>query len=282
LYFINVIFSTNNEYIYGVIMELGLNNKVVLVTAASKGIGKAIAQEFSSEGSEVIITSRSMENLHSASKEIEQITGKKIHAVRCDLNSKEDIQSVFMFLIEKFGKLDVLINNCGGPSAGFFDELPDESWEFAYKQVLMSAVRFIKLALPQMKSNNWGRIINITSISALQPVDNLILSNTFRAGLTAFSKTISEQVAKMGITVNNIAPGYTLTDRVTELIKKRSEQNMISEEEVLSNMVKNIPMARMATPSEIAASVVFLASERASYITGITLHADGGYIKGLF
>jgi len=263
-------------------MNLGLEKKVVLVTAASKGIGKAIAQEFVAEGCDVIITSRSVENLHTTAKEIEAAYGKKVDLVRCDLNIKEDIHSVFMFIMEKYGRLDVLVNNCGGPPAGFFDDLPDENWEFAYKQVLMSAVRFTKLALPVMKTNKWGRIINITSISAIQPVDNLILSNTFRSGLTAFSKTLSEQVAQEGITINNVAPGYTLTDRMSELVKKRSEQNSISEEEVLTGMVKNIPMMRMASPAEIAASVAFLASERAAYITGVTLHVDGGYIKGLF
>ncbi|MHC1736552.1 MAG: SDR family oxidoreductase [Ignavibacteriaceae bacterium] len=263
-------------------MNLGLEKKVVLVTAASKGIGKAIAQGFVAEGSDVIITSRSVENLHTTAREIEAAFNKKVDVIRCDLNIKEDIHSAFMFITEKYGRLDVLVNNCGGPSAGFFDDLPDESWEFAYKQVLMSAVRLTKLALPVMKKNKWGRIINITSVSALQPVDNLILSNTFRSGLTAFSKTLSEQVAKEGITINNVAPGYTLTDRVNELVKKRAEQNSVSEDEVLAGMVKNIPMTRMASPEEIASSVAFLASERASYITGVTLHVDGGYIKGLF
>lgn len=263
-------------------MDLGLLGKTVLVLAGSKGLGYAAAKELANEGCNVVITSSNKDNLDLAVHNIEQETGYKVLSVVSDINKEKDLLGIYDFIINKFGKLDVLINNCGGPHSGFFESLTKEDWEFGYSQVLKSAAFMIKLALPGMKERGWGRIINITSVSALQPIDNLILSNTFRAGLTGMTKTLSTQYAKTGVTLNNVAPGYTLTGRISELIKKRSEQNSVPEDLVLDGMVKDIPMGRMAEPKEIAAGICFLASERASYITGITLHIDGGYIKGLF
>jgi 3-oxoacyl-[acyl-carrier protein] reductase len=184
--------------------------------------------------------------------------------------------------VDQFGSIDILVNNCGGPVTGMFQELEDFDWENAYYQILMSAVRLSKLVLPDMMRNRWGRIINITSISVKQPVDNLVLSNSLRAGLTGMAKSLSNEVAKYNITVNNVAPGMTLTRRLYELAVVEAKQKAKSHEEVLAEMAKKVPMNRLGRPEEIAAVVLFLASKQASYVTGNTIQVDGGYIKSLF
>lgn len=262
-------------------MDLGINNKTVLVTAASKGIGKAIAESFLHEGSNVVISSSNEENLIKTANELSLKYNRQIHYVKCDLNNFNELKSLHEFIINNFGGIDILINNCGGPIAGYFDTLDESNWEYAFNQVLMSAVRLIKLSLPYMKKQNWGRVINVTSLTVKQPIDNLLLSNVFRAGLTAASKSISNEFAKYNITVNNIAPGYTLTDRVDHLMKIRAEENNTEVEEIMKSFTNSIPMQRMAKPEEIGAVAVFLASQKASYITGTTIQVDGGAIKSL-
>jgi len=262
-------------------MELGIKNKTVLVTAASKGIGKAIADCFLSEGSNVIISSSNEDNLIKTVKELSSKHNRKVHHVKCDLNNFDELKSLYEFVNNNFDGPDILINNCGGPIAGYFEVLDETNWEYAYNQVLMSAVRLIKLSLPNMKKKNWGRIINVTSLTVKQPIDNLLLSNVFRAGLTAASKSVSNEFAKYNITINNIAPGYTLTDRVDHLMKIRADENKTSVEEIMKSFTQSIPMQRMADPEEIGSVAVFLASEKASYITGTTIQVDGGAIKGL-
>jgi 3-oxoacyl-[acyl-carrier protein] reductase len=178
--------------------------------------------------------------------------------------------------------VDILINNCGGPVPGYFLELDENDWNHAYEQVLMSVVRFSNLVIPQMVKNKWGRIINITSISVKQPVDNLMLSNSLRAGVTGFAKSLSNEVAKHNITVNNVAPGLTLTNRLYELAVIEAKEKGKSHEEILVEMAKRVPINRLGGPEEIASVVLFLASKRASYVTGNTIQVDGGFTKGLF
>lgn len=263
-------------------MNTGLRGKSVLVTASSLGIGKAIAEALVSEGCNVAISSRSKENLLAAAQEIKtKYSVEPLWSV-CDLNKSKDIENTYRAVINQYGTIDILVNNCGGPVTGLFQELEEKDWDFAYEQVMLSAIRFSKLVLPDMMRNNWGRIINITSISVKQPVDNLILSNSLRAGLTGMAKSLSNEVAKFNITVNNVAPGMTLTRRLYELAVIEAKQKGKSHEEILSEMAKKIPMNRLGRPEEIASVVLFLASKQASYVSGITIPVDGGYIKSLY
>jgi 3-oxoacyl-[acyl-carrier protein] reductase len=233
-------------------MDTGLRNKTVLVTASSMGIGKAIAELFVSEGCKVAISARSKDNLLTTAKEIKSKYDFEPLWSVCDLNKTKDIENTFKTVSEQYGNVDILVNNCGGPVPGLFQELEEKDWENGFEQVLMSAVRFSKLVLPGMMRNLWGRIINITSISVKQPVANLVLSNSFRAGLTGFAKSLSNEVAKFNITVNNVAPGMTLTNRLYELAVVEAKQKKKSHEEILVEMAKQIPMNRLGRPEEIA------------------------------
>lgn len=263
-------------------MDTGLKNKTVLVTASSMGIGKAVAELFAEEGSKIAISSRSKENLLSTAKELKAKFNIEPFWSVCDLNKQKDIESTFNAVNSQFGNIDVLVNNCGGPVPGLFQQLDEDDWNSAYEQVLLSAVRLSKLVLPGMMSNNWGRIINLTSISVKQPVDNLILSNSLRAAVTGFTKSLSNEVAKFNITVNNVAPGMTLTSRLYELAVIEAKEKGKSHEEILAEMSKRVPMNRLARPEEIAAVVLFLASKQASYVTGVTVQVDGGYVKSVY
>jgi len=263
-------------------MDTGLKDLTVLITASSIGIGKAVAEMFAAEGCKVAISSRSKENLLSVVKELKGKYGVDAFWSVCDLNNKKDIESTFAAVTDQYGTIDVLVNNCGGPVPGLFQQLDEEDWDNAYEQVLLSAVRFSRLVLPGMMAKNWGRIINLTSISVKQPVDNLILSNSLRAAVTGFTKSLSNEVAKFNITVNNVAPGMTLTRRLYELAVVEAKEKGKSHEEVLVDMAKRVPLNRLARPEEIAAVVVFLASKQASYVTGVTIQVDGGYIKSVY
>jgi len=263
-------------------MDLGLKGKTVIVTASSTGIGKAIADGFAAEGANIAICSRSKQKLIDAAYDIKSKFGTEIFWGVCDLNSKKDIESFYNEVVSNFGKIEILVNNCGGPVPGYFLELSEEDWDNAYKQVLLSVTRFIHLVLPDMINNQWGRIINITSVAVKQPVHNLVLSNSFRAAVTGLAKTLSTELANKNITVNNVAPGYTLTHRLYELAVNRAKTSGKSHEEILTEMAKDVPMNRLGSPEEIAAVAVFLASKQASYITGTTIQVDGGSIRSIF
>ena len=263
-------------------MDIGLKDKTVLITASSMGIGKAVAEMFAEEGCRIAISSRSKENLLSTAAELKEKYSIEPFWSVCDLNKQKDIENTFSAVSAHFGNVDILVNNCGGPVPGLFQQLEEEDWNNAYEQVLLSAVRFSKLVLPGMMANNWGRIINLTSISVKQPVDNLILSNSLRAGVTGFTKSLSNEVAKFNITVNNVAPGMTLTARLYELAVVEAKEKGKSHEEILVDMAKRIPLNRLGRPEEIASVVVFLASKQASYVTGVTIQVDGGYIKSIY
>jgi len=263
-------------------MDTGLKDKAVLITASSMGIGKAVAEMFAEEGCKIAISSRSKENLLSTASELKEKYNIEPFWSVCDLNKQKDIENTFNAVSAHFGNVDILVNNCGGPVPGLFQQLEEEDWNNAYEQVLLSAVRFSKLVLPGMMGNNWGRIINLTSISVKQPVDNLILSNSLRAGVTGFTKSLSNEVARFNITVNNVAPGMTLTGRLYELAVIEAKEKGKSHEEILVEMAKRIPLNRLARPEEIASVVVFLASKQASYVTGVTVQVDGGYVKSVF
>jgi 3-oxoacyl-[acyl-carrier protein] reductase len=263
-------------------MNTGLHNKTALVTASSMGIGKAVAGALASEGCQVAICARTKNDLLETAVEIKDKYGVEPLWSICDLNKAKDIERTYSVVSKEFVDIDILVNNCGGPVPGVFAELEEKDWNHAYEQVLLSPVRLSKLVLPGMIRKEWGRIINITSISVKQPVDNLVLSNSLRAGVTGFAKSLSNEVGKHNITVNNVAPGLTLTHRLYELAVVEAKETGKSHEEVLAEMAKRVPMNRLAGPEEIASVVLFLASKQASYVTGNTIQVDGGYVKGLF
>ncbi len=263
-------------------MDLQLKGKTVLVTASSSGIGRKTAEFFIKEGCKVAICSHNKENLLKTVLEIKESYGVEPLWDLCDINEPQDIEDTISVVRKNLGDIDILVNNCGGPVPGFFEDLYDETWENAFEQVLMSAVRFTRLVLPGMKAKNMGRIINITSLSVKQPVDNLILSNSFRSAVTAFAKTLSNQVGKYNITVNNVAPGYTLTSRLHELAENRAKIANTIPEKILESMSNDVPMKRLASPEEVASLIVYLASEQAGYINGQTIAVDGGVIKSTY
>ncbi|MBM3191006.1 MAG: SDR family oxidoreductase [Chloroflexi bacterium] len=263
-------------------MDLGLKGKVALVAAASRGLGKAAAMELAREGAHVAIAARSLDALEDAASDIRRATGGRVATIRADVSLPEDIERLAHNAEEELGPIDILVNNAGGPRSGVFTEMVDEDWLSALNLNLMSAIRLIALVLPGMRQRRWGRIVNITSLSVKQPIANLILSNTARAGVVAMAKTLSLQVAADGVTVNNVCPGYTLTDRVRDIAAATAARENKRADEVIAQWEAAIPAGRLGRPEELAALIAFLASERAAYITGTTIQVDGGLIQGLF
>ena len=263
-------------------MELGLRGKVALVAAASRGLGCAVAEELAQEGTGLILCARGEAVLQERCARIRQKSDVAVIGVAADLSVRADVEHVVQSGLERFGRIDILVTNVGGPPAGLFESLPAKSWEEATQLLLTSVLDLTRLVLPGMKEQGWGRILNITSIAAKQPVANLILSNSLRAAVTGFAKTLASEVAEFGITVNNILPGYTRTERVEELAQSIADREGIMPAEVRARWEAEIPMKRLGEPSEFAALAAFLLSERASYITGSSIAVDGGWIRSLF
>jgi len=262
-------------------MDLGLKNKVALVAAASRGLGRAVAEELAAEGASLIICARDARALTETSNVIERNSGTQVLAVPADVAVISDVTRVVVAGIERFGRIDILVTNAGGPPAGRFEQLTHEQWEMATRLTLYSAIELARHVLPGMKERGWGRILNITSIAVKQPVENLILSNSLRAGVTGFARTLANEVAAEGITVNNILPGYTRTERIEDLAAMMAKKEGISAAEFQARWEEEIPMKRLGEPREFAALAAFLVSERASYITGTSIQVDGGWIRSL-
>jgi 3-oxoacyl-[acyl-carrier protein] reductase len=262
-------------------MDLGLTDRVAIVAASSRGLGKACALELAHEGARVVICARDGARLAATAAQMHDATGAEVLPVEADLTDPAQILHLADETLQRYRRIDVLVTNNGGPPAGFFDDFDDRAWLAAHQLTLMSAVRLIRAVLPAMRAQQWGRIINITSISVKQPIDNLLLSNVYRPGVVGLAKTLSAQVAADGITINNVAPGYTRTDRALELSQARATDEGKTVEEILAETTASYPMKRMGEPEELAALVAFLASERASYITGTTIQVDGGQVKGM-
>lgn len=262
-------------------MELGLKDRVAIVTGSSHGIGKAIALGLALEGSRVVICARGEKRLKETAEEIESSAKVRVLSVKADLTRRRDILRLVKETYKEFERIDILVNNTGGPSPLIFLQASEENWRNAVDLLLMSVVHCCRETIPYMRRQRWGRIINMTSFAAKQPAEQLVLSNTLRAGIFGLTKTLSNELAADGILVNAVCPGWTLTRRVEELAKAKAEESGKSYEEFVSDWEKNIPLRRLAQPKEIANLVVFLASERASYITGAVIQVDGGLIKGL-
>ena len=254
-------------------MDFGLSNKGALVMASSKGLGKAVAAELANEGFNVVICGRNGVTLKNTSDEITSESGRECYYVQGDITSQNDRKRILSYSKSKIKSIDVLVTNSGGPKPGSFDDHDNEDWRDAYSLLVESTVSMIRDVLPDMKEQKWGRIITITSQAVKQPVEGLILSNSVRSAILGLVKTLSIELGKHNITVNNVLPGYTLTDRLETLIRQRGTS--------LDNISANVPLKRVGLPNEFAAAVAFLASEKASYITGVSLPIDGGWIKGI-
>ncbi len=262
-------------------MDLGLKGKVALVAASSRGLGRAVAEELAAEGAALIICGRNEQALTEARDEIIGQSGASVLAVTADVAIAGDVKRIVDLGIERFGQIDILVTNAGGPPAGTFESITTEQWEAAVRLTLFSVIELTRQVLPGMAERGWGRILNITSIAVKQPVENLLLSNSLRAGVTGFARTLANEVARAGITVNNILPGYTRTERVEELAVMMAEKQGITPAEFKGKWEQEIPMKRLGEPREFAALAAFLVSERASYVTGTSIQVDGGWIRSL-
>jgi len=262
-------------------MDLGLKGKVAVVAGSSQGLGRAIADALAAEGADLVVNSRSQEKLDVVRGEIVGATGARVEAVACDLTTPDGAGRLIEAAEAAFGRVDILVTNTGGPPAGMFEDHSAEVWSQAIAQNFESVVNLVRAALPGMKERRWGRIVNVTSISVKQPVEGLILSNSLRAGVTGFAKTISNEVGPFNVTVNNVLPGYTRTERLVHLAEVVAERDGTTVEAAYEGWAEEIPMGRLADPPEFGAVAAFLCSEQASYVTGQSIAVDGGWIKGL-
>jgi 3-oxoacyl-[acyl-carrier protein] reductase len=262
-------------------MDLGLEGKVALVMAASKGLGRAVATELAREGASVVISSRDAETLSQTAAEIAEETGAEVEPCAADITRAEDVQALFSRATERFGGLDVLVNNAGGPPAGTFEDFGDEDWQAAFELVLLSLIRAVRAALPLMRERGGGRIVNIASSSIKQPIENLIFSNTFRAGILGLAKSLSAELAPDGILINTLGPGRISTARSQSMDASQAEAQGVPIEEVRGRFESRIPLGRYGTPEEFARVATFLASPANSYVTGQGILVDGGMVRAL-
>ncbi len=260
-------------------MDLGLADKVALVGGASRGLGKASALALAQEGARVAICARERETLEATAEEIRERTGGEVLALAGDLSSAEGVERVVAGTVERFGGLDVLVANSGGPAPGKFGDLDDDAWREGFEVVTLSFVRFVRAALPHMRARGWGRIVAIQSSSVKEQVPFLDLSNGIRPGVAGLVKALAGDLATEGITINLVLPGTFLTARIHPGLKDEPEQLDPQLEEELAPLAQNIPMGRLGHPRELGSLVAFLASEPASYITGATYQVDGGKIR---
>ena len=262
-------------------MELGLKGRSVIVAASSDGIGRAAAAKFAAEGARLALCSRDVAKVEAAAADMRSQYGVEVVAQSLDVSNAAAVEQFVSQVAQQFGGVDVCVTNAGGPPAKMFLSTTPEEWQSAVEMNFMSVIHFARNVLPLMQKKHWGRLVTITSMTVRQPVTDLIYSNAVRAGVLGLVKSLANEFGADGITVNNVGPGYTATDRLRQLITKRSLGLGIGEEEFATRLAADVPMKRMAEPDEVADAIVWLASERASYITGQTLLVDGGWYKGL-
>jgi 3-oxoacyl-[acyl-carrier protein] reductase len=262
-------------------MDLGLKNRVALVAASSQGLGLATAQAFAAEGCRVAMCARNAQTLEAAADAIRKQHKAEVFAGALDVADSAAVARFVAAVASKFGSLDICVTNAGGPPAKGFLAATLDDWQRALNLNFLSAVYFAREVIPHMQRQHWGRIITITSITTKQPVADLVLSNAVRAAVVGLVKSLANEFGKDGILVNNVAPGFTATDRLKELAKARSSATGKSEQEIFDAWAADAPLKRLGDPRELADTVVWLASDRASYVTGQTVLVDGGVYRGL-
>ncbi len=263
-------------------MDLGLEGKAALVAAASKGMGRACARGLAAEGVRVAICSRSADDLRKAADAIRAETGTEVLAIPADVGKAEEIRGLVARTVEAFGGVDILVTNSGGPPPGPFGQFGDADFQAAFETNLLSVVRMVREALPHMRRRRWGRIINIQSTSIKQPIDGLLLSNAIRPGVQGLVRSLVNEVSRDGITINTVCPGRILTDRLRGALVSRAKAAGLDYEAFAREEQASVPLGRFGDPEDIANVVVFLASERASYVTGVAIQVDGGLVRGLY
>ncbi|WNV74189.1 SDR family oxidoreductase [Geodermatophilus sp. DSM 44513] len=262
-------------------MDLELTGRVALVTAASKGLGRATATRLAAEGARVMISSRGADQLARTAQEIAEATGAQVEHCPADVADAADLDRLLTETRERLGGVDVLVNNAGGPRPGGFDALDDAAWQGAFELNLLSSVRLFRGVLPHMREQRWGRIVTVASSSIKQPIDNLMLSNTFRVGILGLAKSLALEVAGDGVLVNTIGPGRIATDRVASLDAAAAERTGLPVEEVRAKSEAAIPVGRYGTPEEFANVAAFLVSGANTYVTGQNLLVDGGMVRAI-
>lgn len=263
-------------------MDLGISNKVAVVLAASKGLGHAAAEALAAEGARVIIGSRNQEELEKTAQEISQKTGSQVVGFPVDVTDAAQAESFIAKAVQQFGRIDILVNNAGGPPFGPVESFDEAQWQSAFELNLLSTVRMTRLVLPHLKKTGSGRIINIVSMSVKSVLEGSVLSTSIRMGVIGMAKLLADEVGSDQITVNNVCPGMILTDRIRSSGIKKELAAGMTEEEALQKKAKTIPLRRIGKPEELAALIAFLASEKASYITGDTIQVDGGVMRSIF
>lgn len=263
-------------------MNLELKNRVAIIGGSSKGLGKACAMQLAKEGAAVVLCARDIETLTRTADWIRAETSSNVFPIQTDLSKKEDIENVVDKTLKEFGRIDILVNNSGGPPIGSFFDFSEEQWKSAYESILLYVVRMIQRVVPQMKKNKWGRIINITSLLVKEPSENLVLSSVFRSGVVSLAKAISKTLMPYNITVNNICPGMFKTERAIELLQKQAKNSNQTTEEVERETVSKLPLGRYQDPKELGDFVAFLCSEKAKGISGTTIQIDGAISQSLF
>jgi 3-oxoacyl-[acyl-carrier protein] reductase len=260
-------------------MDLGLDDKVALVGGSSKGLGRAAALALAQEGARVTLCARTAHELEAAAEQIREQTGAEVLAVAADLGSATEIDRVVAATVQRFGGVDVLVNNSGGPAPGKFAELSDEDWLRGFEAVTLTFVRFVRAVIPHMRERRWGRIIGIQSMSVKEPVEHIDLSNGIRPGIAGLSKALMPELARDGITINLVLPGMFMTSRLNPGLGSGDAEREAQAREQLAPLGEAIPVGRLGEPAELAALVAFLASEQAAYITGALHQVDGGRIR---